>query len=518
MMIRGFNILKSNKFFLVVAVGGLAYMGLDKGAMSDSAVVTQVKEYNVVKEYKKSISTSGEPSKRDEIYDLEIVNNIGSDTKMEENKANILSKNTINADYIMGNGIDVDESINEEEQFKRGKDIADYTERAHMASMMMMDNSNYNNEKMIRTSRNHYVSKNQEATSNHPAVGEEIAEDTTSEEEDLKKANIEENAKVSDHSNAGASDYITGSAIPSVENNTTNATSASPQSMVFLGGNKSDFPQGTDESLHDCYIDTSGQMQCRNSIISCREKDELGLDCFVTYYENGIWHNDPSHLTITSNEEWIRKHLETKTTFAHSKFENYYDDRYADTSLIQPDLNGTRRVKFMKQQTNHQEVNTTLDMGIGLLMENNNTRTNDSILTRGTRFGTGSEHIDEANPEILEALKEFLSSFVHVDDSDVYEVLEYWTLMDDKYRMGDNEDFALTAMEWLLLNGVDPKYITLTEMKSSRTDANDIVLVIDSKEESGQKWIVKESDVMMIEEVYPNGYEDLIINAYKYID
>ena len=47
--------------------------------------------------------------------------------------------------------------------------------------------------------------------------------------------------KPKNHSNTGASDYITGSVVPSVENNT---TSASPQSMVFSWANKSDFPPG----------------------------------------------------------------------------------------------------------------------------------------------------------------------------------------------------------------------------------------------------------------------------------
>ena len=43
-MISGLNILKSNKLFVLLVLDGLTYMGLDKGAMSSSTVVTQAKE------------------------------------------------------------------------------------------------------------------------------------------------------------------------------------------------------------------------------------------------------------------------------------------------------------------------------------------------------------------------------------------------------------------------------------------------------------------------------------------
>jgi predicted transglutaminase-like cysteine proteinase len=512
----GVNILKSKRFFALLALVGLVSYGLKSSINEENniAMIDQHKDtYQPLGISKnnisqKSISRINKHKLRNEsVNENKLKSQFHDDIPIDNIRKGIPDTSSMTMN-LMDNQREFDESRNR--MISRDKERSYNQENRSIASISARDYENKYASKVIRPSYNSPYADSSTVSNTHEAnLDEEIDEEPSS-----------KNAKINDNLTSSP-DFITGSALLSegnvntLDNNSTNTTNTFAQRGIVFRGNGNDFPEGSNEALHQCYIDFRGQMQCRKSIMTCDEKEQLGLECTVTYLLDGIWYREPSNLMIASKEEWIRKHLELRTTFAEPKFENYYEDRDANTSLIRAELNTTKELK-LKPLKKYDKVNTTLDRGIVMLGENNNSRTDKSILTRGTRFGTGHEKIAGLNSKLIEALQSFLSTFMYADDSDVHGVLEYWTLMDDTHNVGDSEDFALTAMEWLLLNGVDPKYITLTEI-NTRNGVSDIVLVIET-EEAAKKWIISNADVLNAEELYPNGYEEQVINAYKYVD
>lgn len=509
-----FKLLKSKTFFVIFAITGIIIFGLEKNKTANNITVdnSHMLKSSLNKDRKPNSAESiFYDNKNNDTNTMNYVNAMMQTDKKYKHKyievVNTTMKSKISNgfeqsnDFEQSNFLDIVENDRNAYYSNTDKRIASVIER---------DNQKYNNNRVLDTSRNVY---------NNPTQNLEPEIDIESQKEDFNKVNIEDNKKVSDSGTSNIiPEYITGSVIPTVENNTSNSAVVPLYGNVLINNsNTSIFPEKSDEALHECYFDANAKMKCKKSIITCTENDELGLECKESYYSEGIWHSDPMQLTVDSNETWIREHLQMRTTFVVSKFaDKYFENRYAFTSLIRPDLNMTKSAK-LEQVKQYMTEKTRLDIGILKLIENNNTRTSSSLLTRGTRFGVGHEKIKGDDEDLLEDAKDFLSLFMYSDDRDVQGIVDYWTLMDANNSRGDSEDFALTAMEWFLLNGVNPEYVILTEIMPIGSDVSDIILVIETHEPS-DKWILKDMDIVKSEDIYPHGYEALIINEYKYVD
>ena len=505
-----FKLLKSKTFFVILAAVGLLVFGLDKNKTVNSARVdsTYIQKINTSRFSKSTSKESRKSSVLNNYDDTDTIDFVNAMMETDKKYRHQLDENIHNGE--MSN---IRNSVNEgtyiDTRISKENDREAYYSNAgrSIATVTASDNKRSYNNGVIRTTRNTYNNTIQN-------VGYE--DNIPSEKEAFNKEGIEENRKVNDSSIVPK--YITGSAIPTVENNTSNSTVVPYYGNILISnGNRNIFPEKSDEALHECYFDANAKMKCEKSIITCTENGELGLECKASYYSEGIWHSDPTQLTVENNETWIKEHLKMRTTFSVSKFtDTYFENRYAFTSLIRPDSNTTKSMK-LKQVKQYAIEKTRLDAGIEKLIENNNTRTSSSLLTMGTRFGIGHEKVKGDDDTFFEEVKEFLSLFMYSDDSDVHGIVDYWTLMDANNSKGDSEDFALTAMEWFLLNGVNPEYIILTEVMPIGSDVSDIILVIETHEPS-DKWILKDMDIVKSEDIYPHGYEALIINEYKYVD
>jgi hypothetical protein len=520
-MLWDLNRLKSKNIFAMLAIGGLVVFGLNKNISPEKVLSYQDTKIDTIKVHKRDLyghdisamqyDVNSEENFNEDSYSYEQFDN-----KLVKNSSNKIYETTTNRDYnVYHTSIDSENMYNNKKTFDRNV-AYNKQETRSVATVIRKNSANKDYIRQIIVNSNTHDDINKIIQDENIVQNNELDTNTANREPTLMKNDIEEHAKMS-ASMINSSGFITGSPIPTVENNASNSTSAlSHNNIIIFGNNRSEFPENSTESLHECYINLKGEMECRKSIVTCVEKDELGLDCSISYYENGIWYDDPTDLTISSKEEWIRRHLELKTTFAHPKFNRYFEERYSDIGLIRPDLNATKELK-LKQVKGYEKESTILDIGLASLVEDSNLRVDRSIFTRGTRFGTGHEKIKGDKSNLLDELKEFLSLFIYIDDSDAYDVVDHWALMDDTHPMGDSEDFALTAMEWLLINGVDPKYITIVEMKSDSTNTPDIMLILEAQNPE-EKLIVKEADILKVEELYPNGYEKQIENAYKYIE
>ncbi len=310
--------------------------------------------------------------------------------------------------------------------------------------------------------------------------------------------------------------YITGSAIPNNEDNQTVSSQrkiANNRTVLYINNSGFSLLDAKEEE-HECSRNNEDVMICKKSITRCTPEENIGLVCIRSYYSQGIWYEENVPLTVHSNSDWIREHLRKNTSFATTKFSDYFAQRYLEFGLIRPDLNATNSLKLLQHKKYLQEK-TYLDVGIESLMYHKESLIAQSIFLKGTQFGTGSQSIEGGQNVFFEALKEFLGTLSYTDDSNIYTVRDYWNIMDMNQNRGDNEDFALTAMEWLLLNGVDPQYITLTELRDEIVDSREIVLVLETKNPS-EVWVVRNNEVLPASEIYPEGYESFIINEYRY--
>ena len=512
--------MKFKLFFTFLLLIGAVIFGLNKPDLSKKDhMLTKDKDSSLMNHYVSSNKINPFSQREDTISNennsTSLETTHSNNIMQEKEKSNLSENNSVNRDSLeyvrsaMVEGQDGMTQLSRAErryiQNKRNHNIA-------TINTMEMDNE---------IPRNRTIISNREYSAQYDTPQDDHTEEAINADDVIEKEPNEPNAKTSNSAHIFPG-YITGSAINNnIENNGTNTSRSRAgilvQNSTVVDNNRSIFPSKSREALHYCYFDNNAKMQCKKSIITCEENGELGLKCTISYYLNDIWYRDPTQLTTQSNVALIQKHLETKTTFALPKFTQAYDEeKYSNSSLIRADLNASKKIK-LKQTNQYVPVKTRLDRGIVKLSEINNTRTATSVLVRGTRFGTGHEKVQGANSELLQALRDYLSQFSTSDDSDIYGVLDYWTLMDDSHKFGDCEDFALTAMEWLLRNGIDPKYLTLTEVKKYGVDTTHIILVIQT-EEPVQQWIVNDLDVVEIENLYPNGYESLLLNSYQYVD
>ena len=513
--------MKFKLFFTFLLLVGAVIFGLNKPDISKKDhILTKDTDSALINHPVLSSKINPFAQKKDDIFKEN--NNTSFETAnsnnsiQEEGKSNLIEDSLVDRDsleYVRSAMVERQQGIT---QMSREEDRYIQDKKNHniaTINTMAMDDE---------IPRNRTIISNRDYSAQYDAPQNEYIpeDDINVGGDETEKETSEANAKTSNNAHVFPG-YITGSAINNIENNGTNTsrtrTGILVQNNTVIDNNRSIFPEKSREAHHHCYFDSNAKMQCKKSIVNCEENGALGLKCTVSYYLNGIWYRDPTQLTTQSNVALIQKHLETKTTFALPKFTQAYDEeKYSNNSLIRADLNATKKIK-LKQINQYVPDRTRLDRGIIKLSEINNTRTATSVLVRGTRFGTGHEKVKGVNSELLQALRDYLFQFSPSDDSDIYGVLEYWTLMDNSHKFGDCEDFALTALEWLLRNGVDPKYLTLTEVKKYGADTTHIILVIQTEEPS-QQWIVNDVDVIEVENIYPNGYESLRINSYQYVD
>ncbi|MCF6243648.1 MAG: hypothetical protein L3J43_01270 [Sulfurovum sp.] len=506
-----YKLFKSKTFLLIAAIAGFSIFTMNKEAFNDNLIIDE-------RTHSKNIIEDKTDNSKQDTFRF----NAGK-------KSSIIENNSTD--------IEIDEILYAKAMMKADEDFSRRVAENGMPYVMDRVASNDNIYRSIGVSEDRRVNYHNKSTSytrarvsakddrNH---NDKVMRTTSGYKDeniidkqddiDLEKENIEPNEKLSDSTTVYPG-YMTGSAITASDSNASNNSGVlnHNNNYVVFDNSQSVFPSDSKEAQHNCYFDNNTQMKCEKSIKTCIVHGEEGLKCTISYYLKGLWYMDPTHLTIDDNKTWIKTHLHVTKTFVMAKFSNkYYEERYASTSLILPDFNSTKSLKLI-QYKKYIADKTVLDRGMAILLENNHTSVNTSILLRGTRFGIGHQKVKGGSTEFLEALKVFLSTFTYVDDSDIYDSVDYWTIMDADHAMGDREDFALTAMEWLLLNGVDPKYITLTELKTTRPDTPDITLILETQEPS-EKWIIRDTDVINVDEIYPDGYESLIMNEYRYED